>query len=493
MLPVPLLVALIVAFGVDPPRAGVPAREVAFRLLETCGGIAVVAILSFGLGLWAASQVSHGAHPASRVRRRHAVGVRLLTAVALVVYGWIIHSVGWSRLVKMNWGLAHLGLLHDVIVFLPFLLIQVVIWWGQFFAERALQIHAERAPSARLGRYLLLRSRQSLGLILPVVFLFVIRRDVLGRLWPAWRESALADPIEIALLGSLVLIAAPLFIRLAWPTRPLPDGKLRRRLERAAQRAGFRFTDILVWDTGNSVLNACVTGILPRFRYVLLTDALVETMTPLEVAAVFGHEIGHIAHGHLLYFGFFFAGSLGILTLMAEVVAACLGWMSAAPWLSSWASSTAIAVAEEGTVLVLLGVYFWFVFGHLSRRFERQADVYGSKVVSGAMADLPPHIPHDAGPSQEAPQGSRLPLYREGLRTFAEALSMVAHCNGMELGKRSWRHGSIASRIRFLEHLEDDPERERRFQRDVARLRMVLAIVLVLALLATALRHLAGT
>ena len=66
------------------------------------------------------------------------------------------------------------------------------------------------------------------------------------------------------------------------------------------------------------MLNACVTGILPRFRYVLLTDALIETMTPVEVAAVFGHEIGHIAHRHLLYFGFFFAGSLGILTLLAD-------------------------------------------------------------------------------------------------------------------------------------------------------------------------------
>ena len=50
----------------------------------------------------------------------------------------------------------------------------------------------------------------------------------------------------------------------------------------------------------------------------MLTDALVETMTPLEVAAVFGHEIGHIAHRHLLYFGFFFAGSLGVLALMTD-------------------------------------------------------------------------------------------------------------------------------------------------------------------------------
>ena len=69
------------------------------------------------------------------------------------------------------------------------------------------------------------------------------------------------------------------------------------------------------------MVNACVTGILPRFRYVLLTDALVDSLTPHEIAAVFGHEIGHIAHRHLLYFGFFFMGSLGLLTVLIEIVA----------------------------------------------------------------------------------------------------------------------------------------------------------------------------
>ncbi len=486
------MIAMIVAFGVDPPRAGIPAPDVGFRLLETCGGISVVAILSLGLGLWIASQVSGGSMPTARVRRRHLRGVQLLTLIALLVYGWIIHSVGWGRLVRTNWGLGDLGLINDSIVFLPFLLIQLLIWWGQFYADRAFQARVERASPARLGRYLMVRSRQSLGLMLPVIFLFVVRRDVLGRLWPGWEENALASPIEIAMLGTLVLVAAPLFIRFAWPTRSLPDGPLRRRLERVAGRAGFRFTDVRVWDTGNSVLNACVTGILPGFRYVLLTDALLETMTPVEVAAVFGHEIGHIAHRHLLFFGFFFAGSLGVLTLLA----AGLGWISHAPWMPGWASSEAGRLALEGLELFLVVAYFWLVFGHLSRRFERQADVFGSKVVSCELAECPPHRDLDreldGDPMTASTRGSRLPLCRGGLRTFSEALAIVAQCNGMELGRRSWRHGSIASRIRFLQDLELDPGRERRFQRGVAWLRLSLGIVLLLALAAMCLMQAGG-
>ena len=317
-MPVSLLIALILAFGFDPSRAGDPFTDVSVPVLETCGGISLVAILAFGLGLWVAARVSQPGIAASRLRKRYAIGVRLLTALSLVVYGLIIHWVGWSRVVHTNWGLDNYILLDDLVVFLPYVLIQLLIWWGLFFAERAFQLRSGNVLAGRLGRYLLLRSRQSIGLILPVVLLYVVRRDIIARLWPRWDESVLAEPAEIAILGSLVLMASPLFVRLAWPTRPLPPGALRRRLERAAERVGFRFTDVLVWDTGHSMLNACVTGVLPGFRYVLLTDALIESMTPQEVAAVFGHEIGHIAHRHLLYFGFFFAGSLGMLTLLAD-------------------------------------------------------------------------------------------------------------------------------------------------------------------------------
>ena len=486
MLPVTFLVALVVAFGIDPPQMGVPATDVGLRLLKTCGGIGLVAILSLGLGLWVATRVSHDGLPTSRVRRRYANGTRFLTATALLIYGWIIHSVGWSRVVGANWGFADLGLLDDILVLSPFLIIQYLIWCGQYLAERALQARLVATPPGRLGRYLILRSRQTLGLMLPVILLYVIRRDVLRRFWPSWEDDPFAEPLEMVLLGSLVLIAAPLFIRVAWPTRPLAEGPLRRRLERVARRAGFRFTDVLVWETGGCVLNACVTGIVPRFRYVLLTDALVDTMTPVEVAAVFGHEIGHIAHRHLLYFGFFFAGSLGMLTLVAEALSRGFQWLLTSNRMPAWISPDVAAFAQEAGVLLLLGVYFWLVFGYLSRRFERQADVFGSKVVSCEQADCPPHLDVDGEPTEGDPRRDRiaLPLCRMGLRTFAEALSIVAQCNGIDPGRRSWRHGSIANRIRFLQRLEGDPASERRFQREVVGLRLVLGVVMVAAMVA---------
>ncbi|MGP0066749.1 MAG: M48 family metallopeptidase [Isosphaeraceae bacterium] len=489
MMPVSLLIALILAFGFDPARAGDPFADVSVPVLETCGGISLVAILSFGLGLWIASRVSQPGLSTSGLRKRYGIGVRFLTVLSLVVYGWIIHWVGWSRMVRTNWGLDDYILVDDLVVFLPYALIQLVIWWGQFFAERAFQVRSGIGVAGRLGRYLVLRSRQSIGLILPVVLLYVVRRDIISRIWPDWDQSAIAEPAEIAILGSLVLMASPLFVRLAWPTRPLPPGSLRRRLERAAERVGFRFTDVLVWDTGHSMLNACVTGVLPGFRYVLLTDALIESMSPLEVAAVFGHEIGHVAHRHLPYFGFFFAGSLGMLMLFAEGVASCESWISHTPWIAPFSSEILSESIQAMALLIFLGLYFWVVFGHLSRRFERQADVFGSKIVSCNLPECPPHLDMDRNPTPAHERRVEPSICPMGIRIFSDALSNVADWNGIEISRRSWRHGSIASRISFLEKLERNPSEEPRFQRNLRRLRVALGVVLGLAIVLAIVRQ----
>jgi len=127
-----------------------------------------------------------------------------------------------------------------------------------------------------------------------------------------------------------------------------------------------------------------------------------------------------------------------------------------------------------------VGLYFLVVFGFVSRKFERQADVFGCRAVSCGRAGCPPHLDPN-GASGDVPATAALcPV---GIRTFANALANVATLNGMEHGRRSWRHGSIARRIAFLEGLEGQPDAERRFQRGVSRLRLVLALGLIAAAL----------
>jgi STE24 endopeptidase len=401
-----------------------------------------------------------------------------LTVAGLAVYAWIISPLGWSVLVLSGWGLQSLVLVDDLAILLPYVVIQLVIWSGLYFAERAL--HNPR-DFPRLPLYLTLKARQSIGLVLPVVLIFEVRQDAFSRLWPVWHQAPVAEVIELSVLGFLVLACSPLFIRLAWPTRSLPDGPLRRRLERVARKAGFRFNDLLIWDTRHLMANACVTGILPWLRYVLLSDALIDALNPAEVAAVFGHELGHVEHRHLQFFGLFFVGSLGLLSVASHVFSVSPTWIPMISWIPTSQLDQASDLVESGLMLGCLGIFFWIVFGRLSRRFERQADIFGCKVVSCGGLHCPPHFDFDEDTS--SPECSNRPVYAVcpvGIQIFAGALLSVALQNGIAPQRRSWRHGSIASRVNFLRTLQTDPAREPVFQQKVRSFQLALSAFLLL-------------
>jgi STE24 endopeptidase len=476
-MPVSLLIALVLAFGLNlntdpfPLRPGeAPSRLAGMVVLVV--GFAVVSRLS----AWRISRAIVRDHlPARSVRRQLQRRARVLDAASLLLFGLFLYAFSWRQVVEEGLGLSGLVLVDETVLLSPFLVLQLGLWWGLYPAEKALRVNGlpDRVVP-RLGPYLVVRARQSLGMVLPAALLYVLTYDLAGS--PTWQFVGLAG------LGTALIVLAPALVRLSWPTRRLPDSPLRARLESLAQRLGFRFTDILVWDTDYSVVNAGVTGALPRFRYVLLTDSLIETLDPDEVEAVFGHEIGHVAHRHLAYFGFFFVGSMGVMALVAQG----LSWLvNQVSFRADWLPPIAVEVTASIGWLSFFLLYLFSIFGFISRRFERQADIYGCRAVSCGREDCPPHVDLNRGCACVSP-GAPSNVCPVGIRIFARALQNVAMLNGMAPGARSWRHGSIRRRIDFLEGLEGHPEVLWRFQRRVRWLRLGLGLLLLIGI-ATAL------
>ncbi|RUL89258.1 M48 family metallopeptidase [Tautonia sociabilis] len=482
-MPLIALIALFVAFWspVSPAEGGVGPSgglDGSDRVLLTMAAIAAVGTTSALIGGLMARRVARRG-PSLRDRRRLARVSQWLEILAVAAFGAAVHGAGWPRFVADCLGIKGWILVDEAMVLLPFLLMLLAIWSGLYPAERMLKAAGLRGMHhARLRGYLVLKARQALGMVVPVAVLFALVQDLRAYLVPSGSVGSWSQLAQYAGLGGMILVLSPAFVRLSWPAKSLPPGPLRARLERLARRFGFRYSDILVWDTGGALVNAGVTGALPWFRYVLLTDAMVEHLSPRQIEAVFGHEIGHIAHRHLNYFGLFFLGTMGVMALLGSGIEEHLA-IGRPLWV--WGDSPTIELIVQGAVAIgFAAAYFLLVFGFLSRRFERQADIFGCRAVSCGLEDCPPHP--DVNAMLGAPAGVPEALCPVGIGIFVEALTSVAMLNGLEPRASSWRHGSIARRIAFLRGLEGRPEAERRFQARVRRLRVAIGLALTIAL-----------
>ncbi|MFG0318605.1 MAG: M48 family metalloprotease [Planctomycetota bacterium JB042] len=366
-------------------------------------------------------------------KRRFAAGrptnvrpyARYVAATPLPLYALALFGLGWPRVV-VPLGLEGTVLVDHLVVLLPFFVLLVLATVEATRLRRPFRLAAagpEPIPVREalgavvdLGRHLSLFLVPLFGLIL----LLDLVSDTPLRLY--FHHLPLLSAL---LLGAVLVglsIFYPVLFRLGMGLKPLVEGApLRRRLEELADHLGFRCRDILFWPTRRPVLNAAIVGVIPRFRYVILTEELCRRLTLDELCAVFTHEVGHGKRHHALFYLLYSVAFLILLVPIGEFAGARI----------AEATDGALA-ADVGAVLAVylpgFAVYWVFAFGALSRRFELEADVYGVDATQ------------DAG-------------------LFILTLEKVARLARIERKTRAPRHFSIAGRTDFLRraYLEREP------------------------------------
>lgn len=378
----------------------------------------------------------------------------------LVLMGYYLvalFSLGWGYTLQARWPghPQHIPGMQ-LLLLAPFFAGLVTSWLCFYHVEKI--AHDQLAlsqPFPGLWSYLGLQMRHNLLLVVPPLFLLLFEQGLFF-VFPQLQESdALLPFLAIGLMG-VAFLSIPLLLRYFLGLKPMPPCPLRDRLEAAAKRMGFRFSNILVWDTRNNIANAMVTGIFPWMRYIVVTDRLVHELTHEEMEAVFGHEVGHVRHHHMLFYILFLLGSVVMLSTLGQIVLDLLRSETFHNWFGGLAPMI-VGLIESNEVFVmapLLGVmaiYIFIFFGYLSRRCERQADVYGAKATS--------------------------------CQDFINALEKVAYLNGIPREKPGWlscwQHGTIAQRVEFMERMKADPALATDFQRRIGVLKWSMALGLV--------------
>ena len=247
----------------------------------------------------------------------------------------------------------------------------------------------------------------------------------------------------ILLALAVMTVFGPFLIRKLWRCVSLEAGPSREMIEQVCQKAGLKYRDILKWELfGGAMITAGVMGVVSRFRYILVTPALLNTLSEDEIEAVIFHEIGHVQKHHMLYYLMFFAGFIAINFLFFEPLMLLLYTVSPAYAGFSWLGiqrSDAHAAMITITLIACFILYFRFAFGYFMRNFERQADIH----IFRFKPDVFPMI-----------------------STFQK----IAFMTGQSPDKPNWHHYSIGQRVDFLQACSKDPSLVLRHHVHVKRL-----------------------
>ncbi|MCW3068249.1 MAG: peptidase [Solirubrobacterales bacterium] len=216
---------------------------------------------------------------------------RLLASVTLLVVLAVYARHGHTLMRESAAGRIGTGVLLGMLGFAVVWLAQVpfglaAVWW-----ERRHHISHQGYGASLLESFFGLGSR-FLFIALALAVAMGLAR-ALRRWW--WLAAA-------PLFAALALLSTFLSIYLIPSTHPLRDPALAADARTFAAREGVPGTQVLVQRVSRSITapNAEAVGIGPTRRVILWDTLLDGRFGRREIGVVTAHELGHIAHGHLL-------------------------------------------------------------------------------------------------------------------------------------------------------------------------------------------------
>ncbi|MDH3346926.1 MAG: M48 family metalloprotease [Desulfobulbaceae bacterium] len=315
-----------------------------------------------------------------------------------------------------------LGCLLLFLCFLSIMWLRAKPYYEQIF---------HRSSSAAL--FVLSNIKVNLPLLFPWLFL-TMAFDVLRLLpYPRFQTFLLStwgDLLTYSLFVFFIIIFFPPLIKRFWSCRPLPEGPIRERISSFCRNHGFH-SEILLWPLfEGQALTAGIVGLVPKFRYLMITPALLSTMDEDEIDSILAHEIAHVKRKHLLLYLCLFisfsltagAGSMLVngLILNADLFYIILDRIDIDP-------ETLRNTFYGAFIISTFLIFIRFIFAFFMRNFERQADAHVFEAI-----------------------GSSAPLI--------SAFEKIALLSGNIRNKKCWHHYGIGERIDFLTDCDKEPQ-----------------------------------
>lgn len=338
------------------------------------------------------------------------------------------------------------------LVFLALFVSYLAVVWGFAFDAHRRLYGSDISRSA----YVWSQISFSVPVLLPWLVLSAIT-DLINALPFEWLKNQLATTTGsvVYFMFFLVIVAVigPAMIQKFWRCRPLEDSTMRQRIEALCKKANLEYANILYWPIfGGRMITAGVMGLIKKFRYILVTSALLSSLQPAEIDAVIAHEIGHVKRYHLVFYLVFFAGFMVLTYATYDLIFYAVIYTEPMfQFFSRFGFNpvTLTSVFLSVNMVVIFLIYFRFIFGYFMRNFERQADGYVYTLFDTAQ-----------------------PLI--------STLEKIAYTSGQSPDRPNWHHFSISERISHLARCEIDRSAIDRHDRKVRNSILVFVASMVL-------------
>jgi STE24 endopeptidase len=398
-------------------------------------------------------------------------------AIAVLVFGWL----GVVRSVTGD-----LVLVDELIAIMPPLVGLFGSWWAYYPVEDRLReallirnLDEGRAvyPNLSRGAYVLLQVRLHVLLMLVPILMIVSLREMIefGAAAIGSNQShQWIQDLSIVAMAVTVFAVSPLMARWLLDVRPIAAGPLRDSLREVCDQHKVKTRELLLWNTNGTMFNAAVMGLIGPLRYVMITDALLESLPEAQVRAVMAHEIGHVRRHHMPWL---VVCLLSSFVIASAIVIGPLYGLDRTGLIESEAAFHWIAM---GTTVVQL-VLGLLIFGWISRRFERQADTFAVQHLSRPATSLSPATAATAVAATQpatANVGGNV-VQPEAVAAMCDALEAIARLNTIDIHRPSWRHGSIAWRMDYLDSLIGRPVAKLPIDRAVRWIKWSAAAILI--------------
>lgn len=485
LFPILLIVIVLAAdgglrlFQPDPPPTAAQATLIAWMPVVMIVGTAWLMIA------WCERRLSRGNAGSALGSAERAV--RYGRMLLLVNHAFAILVFGWLDAVRS--GMGDLILLDELVSIAPPLLGALGLWWAYYPIERRiresllirrLDMGKPVYPMPSRVQYVLSQARTGMLILLVPILTILGLAETIQFAAMRWSDPETATRIAngaTLVAAATVFVFAPLLMRGLLSVERLPDGPVRDSLLDICKRHGVRVRELLLWRTSGAMINAAVMGLVGRLRYVLVTDALVESMSSDQLKAVMAHEVGHVRRHHMPW----------LVVCFAAALFAAL-WIVELPLLALHGLGVNVHTGGHGmvaSVMVVQLILALIAFGWISRRFERQADTFAVQHLSMAM----PREEHcedaydDAAEQRDDDvQPGEPRVEPKAAAAMCGALEMIAHLNAVDPRRPSWRHGSIRWRQDYLTSIVGQRLDAIAIDRSIKYIKRAAAAVLALTL-----------